>query len=383
MKNFTRISVLLVALVFSGSAFAQIPYKMSNQTNKIDYTDFMNAKKGTKSSRDAFSLYVDYGTANGDDNGYIWPFNSLFNDADTSFNFIGVSMDQIAGYTDPADPANSIVIYSNVGLPDAYPSTLSLTVDSIFAYVTHENNSAQYDYITMKIVSTGSNGAPSTNVLWQQTDSSDVSLSSNGNWLGTGAGFVLAYAPAYTTNPGSKVAFVIEYVDPSKVDSFGVLGTSVDDGTGGTLQQSSYKNSYMRYPPFIPQITLNSNVGYGNPVGADGWLEAQNWGIWARVSYDWNVGVNDVNNNLSLVSLSPNPAQNFVRANIELAKPSLVNATLTDVTGRMVNNVFNGTMNSGKNFITINTTDLAAGVYFVNISADNGNVVSTRVVVTK
>jgi hypothetical protein len=210
-----------------------------------------------------------------------------------------------------------------------------------------------------------------------------VSLSSNGNWLGTGAGFVLAYAPAYTTNPGSKVAFVIEYVDPSKVDSFGVLGTSVDDGTGGTLQQSSYKNSYMRYPPFIPQITLNSNVGYGNPVGADGWLEAQNWGIWARVSYDWNVGVNDVNNNLSLVSLSPNPAQNFVRANIDLAKPSLVNATLTDVTGRMVNNVFNGTMNSGKNFITINTSDLAAGVYFVNISADNGNVVSTRVVVTK
>jgi hypothetical protein len=383
MKNFTRISVLLVALVFSGSAFAQIPYKMSNQTNKIDYTDFMNAKKGTKSSRDAFSLYVDYGTANGDDNGYIWPFNSLFNDADTSFNFIGVSMDQIAGYTDPADPANSIVIYSNVGLPDAYPSTLSLTVDSIFAYVTHENNSAQYDYITMKIVSTGSNGAPSTNVLWQQTDSSDVSLSSNGNWLGTGAGFVLAYAPAYTTNPGSKVAFVIEYVDPSKVDSFGVLGSSVDDGTGGTMQQSSYKNSYMRYPPFIPQITLNSNVGYGNPVGSSGWLEAQNWGIWARVSYDWNVGVNDVNNNLSLVSLSPNPAQNFVRANIDLAKPSLVNATLTDVTGRMVNNVFNGTMNSGKNFITINTSDLAAGVYFVNISADNGNVVSTRVVVTK
>ena len=383
MKNFTRISVLLVALVFSGSAFAQIPYKMSNQTNKIDYTDFMNAKKGTKSSRDAFSLYVDYGTANGDDNGYIWSFNSLFNDADTSFNFIGVSMDQIAGYTDPADPANSIVIYSNVGLPDAYPSTLSLTVDSIFAYVTHENNSAQYDYITMKIVSTGSNGAPSTNVLWQQTDSSDVSLSSNGNWLGTGAGFVLAYAPAYTTNPGSKVAFVIEYVDPSKVDSFGVLGTSVDDGTGGTLQQSSYKNSYMRYPQLIPQITLNSNVGYGTPVGSNGWLEAQNWGIWARVSYDWNVGVNDVNNNLSLVSLSPNPAQNFVRANIDLAKPSLVNATLTDVTGRIVDNVFNGTMNSGKNFITINTSDLAAGVYFVNISADNGNVVSTRVVVTK
>jgi hypothetical protein len=40
-------------------------------------------------------------------------------------------------------------------------------------------------------------------------------------------------------------------------------------------------------------------------------------------------------------------------------------------------------MNLGKNFITINTSDLAAGVYFVNISADNGNVVSTRVVVTK
>ncbi len=383
MKNFTRISVLLAALVFSGTAYAQIPYKQINQSRKLDYNDYINAKKGTKSSRDAFSLYVDYGTANGDDNGYIWNFNSLYTAADTAFNFIGVTMDQIAGYTDPADPNNSIVIYSNVGLPDPYPSTLVLTVDSIFIYCTHENNSAQQDLITMKIVSTNTNGSPSTNVLWQQTDSSDVSLSPSGNWLGQNAGFTLGYGPAYTTTAGQKVAFVIEYLDPSKIDSFGVLGTSVDDGQGGTNQQSSYKNSYMRFPPNIPNIVLNSNVGYGSPVGSQGWLEAQNWAIWAKVSYDWNVGINDVNNNLTLVSLSPNPAQNFVRANIELAKPSVVTATLSDVTGRVISNLYNGNMNSGKNNININTSDIAAGVYFVNIAADNGNVVSTRVVVTK
>jgi hypothetical protein len=292
-------------------------------------------------------------------------------------------LDQIAGYTDPADPGNSVVIFSNVGLPDPYPSTLSITIDSVYVFCTHENNSAQDDNVVLKIVSTNPNGSPTTNVLNQYTVTTSNSLSPSGNWLGQNALAVVDFNPAYTTSAGAKVALVIEYIDATKVDTFGILATCVNDGQGGTMQQSAYKNSYMRYPPFINSIAACANIGYGNPVGSQGWFEAQNWAITTKVSYDWNVGINDVNNNLSLVSLSPNPAQNILNVKVSLKNTSNVNAQLTDVTGRVVSNLYNGTMAAGNNAMSINTSELASGIYFINVKADNGNVISTRFVIAK
>lgn len=383
MKNFTRISVLLVALVISGTAFAQIPYKLTNESMNLNYNKLMDLKKGTKSSRDIFSLYVDYGIANGDDLGYIWSFNSLYTGSDTALNYVGVSIDQIAGYTDPSDPDNSVVIFSNVGLPDAYPNSLVLNIDSVFVFCTHENNSGQDDQIVLKIVSTNTNGSPSTNVLNQYTKSTANSLSPSGNWLGQNALNVLEFNPAYTTAAGAKIALVFEYIDPTKVDSFGILATCVNDGQGGTAVQSAYKNSYMRYPPFINSISANANIGYGNPVGSQGWFEAQNWAITTKVTYDWNVGINDVNNNLALVSLSPNPANNLLNVKVSLNNTSNVVAQLTDVTGRVVSSLYNGVMTAGNNAVSINTSDLAAGIYFINVKANDGNMVSTRFVIAR
>lgn len=386
MKNFTRISVLFVALLVSGAAFAQIPYKLSNEAMYLNYQKLIDAKKGTASSRAQFSLYLDYGIANGDDLGYIWRYNSLFTGSDTSLNYVGLSLDQIAGYYDPANPDGSVVIYSSNeagALPSPYPSNLSITIDSVFIFCTHENNSAQEDQAVLKIVSTNANGAPTTNVLNQYSKSTDQSLSPSGNWLGQNALVVLDYAPNYTTNAGAKVALVFEYIDPTKVDSFGILATCVNDGQGGTNQQSAYKNSYMRYPPFINNISANANIGYGNPVGSDGWFEAQNWAITTKVTYDWNVGINDINNNLTLVSLSPNPANDLLNVKVSLERTSNVVATLTDVTGRVVSTLYSGMMTAGKNSVSINTNDLSAGIYFINVKAADGNMVSTRFVIAR
>ncbi len=383
MKNFTRISLLFSALVISGSAFAQLPYKHINPNRSIDASTVYDSKKGTSVSRQSFTMYFDYSTANSDDKFFLWGFNSLYTGIDTAMNYVGVSLDEVAGYTDPSDPPGSMQTYASLGLPVAYPTNLVITVDSVYVFLAHENNSAQYDYMTLKLLQAGSNGAPTTNVLWQQTDSTDTSLSPGGNWLGTNALYVKGWAPNYTTTAGQKVHISFEYYDLTKTDSLGILAGFVNNGSNGADNPSAYKNSYMRYPPMIPSITKTSSVGYGNPVGSQGWVECQNWIMYALVHFDYNVGINDVNNNLSFVSLTPNPAQNFVRANIALAKSSNVTATLSDVTGRVIATVFNGNLSSGKNFITINTSDLASGIYFVNIKADNGNVVSTRVVVTK
>lgn len=139
----------------------------------------------------------------------------------------------------------------------------------------------------------------------------------------------------------------------------------------------------MRYPPFINNITANANIGYGNPVGSQGWFEAQNWAITTKITYDWNVGINDINNNLTLVSLSPNPANDLLNVKVSLERTSNVVATLTDVTGRVVSTLYSGLMTAGKNSVSINTNDLSAGIYFINVKAADGNMVSTRFVIAR
>lgn len=384
MKNFTKLFMAVLFLSFSTDLLAQIPNNLVK--NKISAQELYNGKpKAHELTRAAQSyvVFLDYGTANGDDAGYIWSFNSLYTGIDTALNYVAVSLDAIAGF-DETGATVGIGEYGLVGLPDAYPENLLITIDSIFVQMTHENNSGLTDSVIIQLVNTTGTGAPGNTVLWQQAFATDTSLSSNGNWLGTGASFILDVNPAFTsTTPGAKYAVNIKYIDPSKQDSFGVAASYVDNGSGGTDNPSYYENSYMRYPPFISSVAKCANIGYGTPVGADGWYEAQNWTVFAKTSYDWDVRVNDVNNNLTFTSFYPNPTKDELRVNLDLKNASDVTITISDVTGRIVSSVFNGNMNAGNNKITTSTVDLSNGIYFINANTSNGNVVSAKFVVAK
>lgn len=222
------------------------------------------------------TIYVDYSVANFDDLSYVWKFNSGYNGADTALNYAAVGLvNPLAGYTDPDDPQNTVGEWT-------YLTTQPLIIDSVFAIVTHENNSGQYDKIIIEIVALDANNKPTTTVLWSNTDSTNTSLSPGGNYLGQNAIFLLKAAANYTVPAGQKVGINLRYVG-NELDSFAIVGTAVDNGQGGTDNPSNYATSWMRYPPLINTTTKNTTIGYGSPVGSDGWFEAQNWNIWARV----------------------------------------------------------------------------------------------------
>jgi hypothetical protein len=72
------------------------------------------------------------------------------------------------------------------------------------------------------------------------------------------------------------------------------------------------------------------------------------------------------------IDLFPNPAKDMATLQFNLATAGNVQVTVVDVVGRTVSTVINGNMNAGAQKLQINTADLAAGVYTVKITTDNG-----------
>jgi hypothetical protein len=377
-----KIYALIPALAFSGALLAQIPTTPTGE--KISMTEVKNLKHAKmskiESSRSANTLtwYVDYSASNFDDGSYVWLFNSSYVSTDSSLNYAGVAMAELTGFTDYADISGTQNTYS------PYPQ-IPITIDSIWAYVTHENNSGNWNYFRMKIATLNGSGAltTSSSTLWSQTDSANTTQSPGGNWVGTGAGYLLEYAPNYTTNNGQRVGLVLEYIDPSKQDSFSIQAGYVDDGTGKALQ-SAFPYSYMRYPPFIPSITKNSNVGYGNPVGSNGWFEAQNWGIWAKITFPdpaiW-ASVGNVENSVgTLYQNLPNPFNGTTDIRYNLAKESNIALEVHDITGKLVKRVEEGNKAAGKHTLTLDASNLKKGIYFYTLKTDGGSLTRKMVI---
>jgi hypothetical protein len=333
----------------------------------------------------AQSFYMDHSVANYDDGGYLWNFNSLYTAADTAMNFIGLSLSHCSGFTDPADVAATVVDSSFFGFTSAYPTNIGIRIDTIYAQLTHENNSGNYDYITMQIVRLTAGGAPAAatgiaTVLWEQKDSSNVSLSPSGNWVGAGAARVLKYTPQPTfigASPGTKLGLVIKYEDPSKSDSLGVYAGYVADPLNpANALQSTIKTSYMRFPPNIPNVTRNTNVGYGSPVGSNGWFEAQNWGLWAHVSVGTDVSGFGENaaNGFRVIESYPNPTNEVTNVRYELGVPSDVTIVVTDITGNVVSKTATSQQSAGEYTVSLDTDNLANGIYTYTLNANKASI---------
>lgn len=380
-----KIYLTLAAAAFSLGLMAQLP-KNSMVKHAIDINGVKNVASnvnGTVKSGNAVeNFYVDYSAANFDDLFYVWTFNSNYVTADTTgggispINYAAVGITgPLAGYSDPSDPSGTWL-----ERPYFYGP---VTVDSIFAVVTHENNSGTYDKITMQIVTLDNTFKPTDTVLWQETDSSNTTLSPGGNWLGQGAAVALAFAPNFTTSNNQKIGLNLRYVG-AKTDTFSILGGSIDDGNGGTTSQSNYQNSWIGISYISGGARIqNANIGYGNPVGSAGWFEAQNWSIWAYVTYDvTSVSENDFIKGVKIGQSFPNPANKVTNFFYELQKPTDVSFEVFDMNGRLVKEYKEGVKEAGKHTHTINVEEFTSGVYFYTIKT-NETSITKRMVITK
>jgi len=94
-----------------------------------------------------------------------------------------------------------------------------------------------------------------------------------------------------------------------------------------------------------------------------------------------DVGISKVEKNTLALNLVPNPANETVSLTFEVASVGNVNVSVTNILGQNVLNVANTNTLPGKQSISINTSDLANGIYIVNVI--NGNQKSSKKLVVK
>jgi hypothetical protein len=388
-KNYQNMKhTLLTFLLFCQGFFASAQWVSPAKFGKADFSEATRLNLSRHHSppenlqRNLFGMWWDYGVADGNTDGFVWQFNSLYTAVDTAMNYAAVSIRQIGGYSDYADPANSVEDFQTLGYTSAWPNNpaLTLTFDSIFVYMTHENNSGNYDFTKCRLITTNASGAPtaSSTVLWEQVDSFNTTQSPGGNWLGTGAGFVATYTPGFTTAPGQRVAIQFRYEDPSKLDTVGIGATFTPDPNSSNALISAYPNSFCSYAPFIPNITPNTSITY---TGGIPW-PCQNWNIWAYITANEVVGTDEKGEALfSLLHTYPNPANDLSIVRFELKNTTEVSFRVFDMAGREVFRNDMGMLTPGRHNVEMNTLGLADGVYQYTLTAGGSTV--TRPVMVK
>lgn len=338
-------------------------------------------------------LYIDYSfvdnflqaTTAESQSSFLWRFNSRNVNADTALSFVGVRFFEITGFTDPSDGAGSYID------PITYEANYEMIIDSIFSLISHENNSGENDSLIVQIhrlnSTANSTFADPGVVLWADTTITNTSLSTGGNWVGTGATQFLSWAPEATVPAGKRAGVTIKYFGP-KQDTCGIVASYITNPNGPAAPndialKSAAPYSVMKYPPFIPNYSPNSNIFYTPQPGQDtGYFYAQNWEIWIKARINEVLDIEKVNG-IQMGHAYPNPFTEVTNFTFNLDQSSEIGVQLFDITGKMVYTENMGKKPAGKNNVSINAGNLPAGMYMYRITADGKASVSKKVTIVR
>jgi hypothetical protein len=325
------------------------------------------------------SLYIDYSYLNNDQTSTRWSLNDYYTSNDSAINFIGVAYDNICGYYDYVNYASTIVSASDLGFSSVYPADALLRFDTVQAFVAHENNSGVADTIIAELRELNANNTISNTVLWSDSVITSVGLSPGNTWSnGINSFFFMRFTVGYSTTAGQKAGIVFRYLNHNKLDTFGLAAGYVPFSIGGgSAIQSSYKNSFLRFPPFASSITRNSDF----IIVSGGYLAGQNWVIIPRVEvFNTSLGLQSAKGNLKVLTVYPNPTNQQLNVVFESEVHSNINLTISNVQGSKVKEFSSNNHQNSLFKETIDCSDLSEGLYQVTIT-ENNQIYTQRIVI--
>lgn len=168
----------------------------------------------------------------------------------------------------------------------------------------------------------------------------------------------------------------------------GLTWTSLYNRAGATLSTVPPFDSARFYPkitewrtdsvsltPYLSStdlmIAFKGTSDYGNSLYVDD----------IRTTFEGTINVNTVKAPTTSFTLFPNPVQNTLNVNFEVADATDLNISIQNALGQTVQQVANQSF-LGETTLKVNTSNLAAGVYFINAVGDNG-VITKRFVVER
>lgn len=192
-------------------------------------------------------------------------------------------------------------------------------------------------------------------------------------------GVTLTYYPGQTYNLGDTLGIWTSIDTPYKpLNTFRVRRYYDESQTA----LSSYNNGF-----FVNSQQRYEDAWGGSTFGTK-YIPGLAWAVqyYTYVSYkitydaDWVDAIEEVNDNVTLGKIYPNPATDEAKISLSLDNAEYVKIELINAMGQLVETVNDGQLGSGRHLLEINTSDLNKGVYFVRVSANN-NLVTERFVV--
>lgn len=190
-------------------------------------------------------------------------------------------------------------------------------------------------------------------------------------------GVVVSFKPGYTWTPLTD-----SLVDKNAfyVFSYEQNGLGTDPTFYGTIGtgSSDYNCSYAL--PTSVRYNYNANGWNGYFIPTWAWTTPYSTEHHI-ISFLLNdvVGVEE-QNTVSLASAYPNPSNGNSFVDYALKADAKVTLNITDITGKVVMSINEGNKQQGEYRVNLNTTELAAGTYFININANDAKATSKLVV---
>lgn len=367
-----RYFITLIITLFVVNLYSQNTkqYKTkSTETFFINYDKYGKDYYDTSSigtySYGAYKFSMNYDLALGDTNYYycIVAFDSLINTE--------------TGYVYEKDTVNS------------------LRIDSIYAVMGHENNSGQNDTIRFKIVTLNSAGYPEeSNVLWSEILVGQNFGADTNQWDYSG---VESRKVDYVMPGGaSNFAVIMEY-SGDRSDTAMFRAGFGDRGAYMQLNKRAiksqfYPNSYaawMRYYntvgilPTIGGMALyydaNGNNIYDDGIDSEDYI--QNISIYAKVTIEYVVSIDEFSPNIAILKQNyPNPFNGTTVIDYELKENANVDLKIFDIAGREVQSITEGKKTIGKHSISINSNNMAKGIYYYSLFANDTRLTKKMIV---
>ncbi len=116
--------------------------------------------------------------------------------------------------------------------------------------------------------------------------------------------------------------------------------------------------------------TWFDKVTYAGPFGSTDWTSP--WANWDPQNTTYTpVSINENEPSVQSLSVYPNPASGTSSIDFSLMQNDDVSIEITDITGRCVKSVYNGSLNAGRHHISIDASTLSSGLWLINISTKN------------
>jgi hypothetical protein len=268
-------------------------------------------------------------------------------------------------------------------LPVGVVDTLVVQVIKNDASLEYDLTNASYQDITYNYATnsiTGSQVLGTYTYLLTDNDSSnyvnEILMATPGIPVQNGAnriGVVISYKPGYsyvgTDSIFDKNAFFVFSYEQNGVGTdpvfYGTIGNYASD-----LNCSYVLPTDVRY-----NTNTNGWNGYFIPTWAWTTPYADEHHIISFLLDD-AVGIQENESNVALAAAYPNPSNEGTTINYTLKEEAAVTLTVTDITGAVVMTINEGTQQTGAHRVELNTSELAAGTYFINIVAGDATATS-------